>query len=311
MKCTGGPETCRRCARAGRQCIFEPASALPAPQSQSHFSSTFTQIPPTPHHISGPRQPLALSFEVETQTTQIPTARQQLPVKKRRIDDDLGSSTELPSPPISNCLSSETPYSAAQYLELHNNAEREAPISPPNAVITPTESQSSSSCKLTWLCEAGMQASEAEQMFHQFSLRIAPFIPALYDADFSKLPSSPIFGLACLQAMARYLPDSTKLRTMLWSQLRKYLQDVIFEMPDWTSLSSIETMQGLIILYSCCEATGPSVQPVGEPFGIDIVSARSIVEGYALKMGLGGWSDAVVQDDRFCVWRLWLYTMGH
>ncbi|KAF2018792.1 hypothetical protein BU24DRAFT_418347 [Aaosphaeria arxii CBS 175.79] len=289
MKCSGGPEACNRCAKAGCQCVFEPASAIRVsdPQSQSHF----------------PLARPAPSIEAETRIPQTIAPLQRSLAKRRRLNSHEASTT-----PLSHHLSSGTPYSAVQHLELHENSEEEASVSTPN--VSPTESRASSSCLLTWLCEAGIPVHEAEQMFRHFKLRIAPFIPALYDADFSRLPSSPIFGLATLQAVARYLPDSARLRSMLWSQLRRRLQDLIFEMPDRTSLRSIETMQGLIVLYACCEAAGPGVH-LGETFGPDILTARSIAEGYALKMGLGRWSDGAPPDARFCVWWLWLYNMGH
>jgi hypothetical protein len=156
-------------------------------------------------------------------------------------------------------------------------------------------------------------------MFHQFGERIAPFIPCLYEVDFAQLPlgSDALFGLAAIYAIARYLPDSLRLRSSLCVLLRRRLRDVIFETPSHSSSQcpdglSTGTMQGLVVLYSCCEATAPHSPTHSEDEPPDILTVRSIAEGYALKMRIGG---LYKLGTPHCllpyIWLLWLYTMSH
>ncbi|OAL46512.1 hypothetical protein IQ07DRAFT_634756 [Pyrenochaeta sp. DS3sAY3a] len=292
MKCNGGPGPCDRCTRARQPCIFENAQ-----------HSTLKPVSP-PINSSVVLTPLSAGLD------------QGHREKRLRLGPD-SVPTVQPTSHLLGIQDSEIPYTVVRNLEHQrlpeDQSENEQPPSPfaPSIVSGPSPQTSSDKTFLAHLCETGIAPSEAEQMFQIFGDRIAPFIPTLFDTDFSRLPTSPILGLAAVHSIARYLPGSSSLRARVWQQLSGCLRDLVFATPDGLSPMTAETMQGLVILYGCCEASSPSDHTTEDFNGLDMLSARSLAEGYAVKLGVGSLKDPTPHNSFLFVWWLWLYTIGH
>ncbi|KAL2842529.1 hypothetical protein BJY01DRAFT_249015 [Aspergillus pseudoustus] len=305
MKCSGDGPPCERCARFGRECVFEPANTttfVSSHQQQQH------QPPLTPSDGSLPLD-----------------RREQRHRRKRSLDAlstaDSGRTTRPPPPSQQAGLlpSAETPYSSVQELETNRQLW-------PGGYRTPSESQSagerggrrgpdsSDASLLPCLAEAGITLSDAQELFRLFGERLSPFIPSFYATDFGTLPTEPVYVLAAIYAVARYLPDSDALRDRIYRILHRLLSDLILQpAPDQSITAMLEKMQGLVVLYACCEATGPIPdRQSGARF--DMLSVKGIVEAYLVKLKIR--VDRAL--DKFSgdkllpsIWVVWLYTMSH
>lgn len=332
MKCSGGPEPCHRCARFGRHCVFEPPSVASVivvqppvlPTGHASPSAELSCNAPTVQNLPVQRSqsPSPQSDTPSAQATTAGLVGQQPPAKRQRLNESEGGGPVHQESHPHVMLNPETPYSAVQDLEgQHESWSQSHPSHTPRSDGGLRHNAASADECLTnnhgatrryaYLEEAGIPILEAEQMFMLFGERISHFIPSLYTIDFSKLPTNPILGLAALHGTARHLPDSLGLRSRLCRVLRGYLRDVIFENPDRESSACTETMQGLTIIYSCCEATGPGHQRQTEQNHPDILTAKAMAEGYALKMKLGGLDRGKPDNMLPHIWWLWLYTMSH
>ncbi|KAG8157137.1 hypothetical protein KVR01_013127 [Diaporthe batatas] len=221
----------------------------------------------------------------------------------------------------------ETPYSAVQDLEAH-----QLPVVATGPIRSNTTSYTErppdtglnnhDHSLLSYLTVAGIPLAEAEQMYALFGERIAPFIPSLVEEDFSSLPTEAdsLLGLAAIHAIARYLPDTAQLRSRLCGILKRRLQDVVFRTPQRSNAAAEPdagldkgTMQGLVVLYSCCEASGPyhAQAACREDDPPDMLTVKSITEGFAVKMRIGGVDRSDGQSPLPYIWWLWLYTMSH
>jgi hypothetical protein len=146
-------------------------------------------------------------------------------------------------------------------------------------------------------------------MFALFGERMAVYIPSFYATDFGSLPAQPVFTLAAIYIMVRYLPDSSNLRTRVGRVLRRLLADLLLSPTTDDSQTALGNMHGLTILYSCCEATGPSSSGT-ESF--DMLTAKGLTEAYAVKLKLGvNCSFNKVYAQLSLIWVVWLYTMSH
>lgn len=233
-----------------------------------------------------------------------------------------------PQPPASRhtgLLPNATPYSSVQ--ELENNCHLWA-----GGYQTPSDGHSTgdkgrrctggrhaassgdraglSAC----LMEAGITLADAQELFKLFGERLSPFIPSFYATDFNSLPSEPLYILAAINAVARYLPDSDALRDRICRILRRLVSDLILQPTgDQASAAMVENMQGLVVLYSCCEATGPSPDHRQGDSGFDMLTLKGIAEAYAVKckIGVDCALNKVSSDKLPLVWVVWLYTMSH
>ncbi|KAL3429753.1 hypothetical protein BDV09DRAFT_202757 [Aspergillus tetrazonus] len=164
------------------------------------------------------------------------------------------------------------------------------------------------------LAEAATTPAEALELFTLFGERIAPFIPSLYATDFTALPTQPLYVLAAIYAVARYLPDSTALRNRTGCILRRLISELIFRsMANQSSIAKAENMQGLVVLYACCEATGPNHEDQQAFPYFDMLFLKGIAEAYAskIRLGLDCPLDKASDDKLPLVWEVWLYTMSH
>jgi hypothetical protein len=162
--------------------------------------------------------------------------------------------------------------------------------------------------------EAGITLADAQELFKLFGERLSPFIPSFYATDFNSLPSEPLYVLAAINAVARYLPDSDALRDRICRILHRLVSDLILQLTgDQASAAMVENMQGLVVLYSCCEATGPSPDHRQGDSGFDMLTLKGIAEAYAVKckIGVDCALNKVSSDKLPLVWVVWLYTMSH
>lgn len=166
---------------------------------------------------------------------------------------------------------------------------------------------------LECLTEAEIAVADAQELFLLFGERLSPFIPSFYATDFSTLPTEPLYVLAAIYAVARYLPDSTALRDRICRILRRLLSDLMLRPAVGQSRSLAENMQGLVILYGTCEATGPGPDDQRARQYLDMLTLKGIAESYAVKVKLG--VDNPINRNfpgkLPLVWTVWLYTMSH
>ncbi|KAJ0416909.1 hypothetical protein BJY00DRAFT_316466 [Aspergillus carlsbadensis] len=331
MKCSGDPAPCERCARFGRECVFEPVNAAPpafAPQAVHHHHHH--------HHQHQQHQPPLTPSEGSLTLDYRDHQRRSTPNTRKRSLDAVSTGDPSPGtrtrPPPSRrgglLPSATTPYSSVQELESNRQlwpGEYQTPSdgrerrdgsilqgSPAGA----RESEAGTadrSCLVSCLAEAGISTTDAHELFRLFGERLSPFLPSFYATDFNTLPSQPVLVLAAIHAVSRYLPDSDALRDRICRILRRLLADLILQpTTDQNGAAMVENMQGLVLLYSCCEATGAiSDQPQGASF--DMLTLKGIAEAYAVKLKLGV-NCALNQfsaDKLPLIWVVWLYTMSH
>ncbi|OJI95833.1 hypothetical protein ASPVEDRAFT_119842 [Aspergillus versicolor CBS 583.65] len=290
MKCSGDPAPCERCAKFGRECVFETVSrdytgSLQSPltlSDQPHNS--LDRIDQDDSRPSGARK---RSFH---ESSDVKFARKAHCPPPRYAE----FTPEVP-----------TAYSTVQELEERHLWPR------PHSSSDPASSRCSSGGPTLASCLADAQVSlaEAREMFALFGERMAVYIPSFYATDFGSLPAQPVFTLAAIYIMVRYLPDSLNLRTRVGRVLRRLLADLLLSPTTDDSQTALGNMHGLTILYSCCEATGPSSSGT-ESF--DMLTAKGLTEAYAVKLKLGvNCSFNKVYAQLSLVWVVWLYTMSH
>jgi hypothetical protein len=150
-------------------------------------------------------------------------------------------------------------------------------------------------------------------MFALFGERMAPFIPTFYATDFGRLPAEPVYALAAIYTIARYLPDSSSLRGRVGRILRSLLADLVLSPATSDPVTAVGNMHGLVILYGCAEATGPSPGSTPESTdSFDMLTLKGIAEAYSVKTKLGvDCYLAKVSVQLPLLWVVWLYTMSH
>lgn len=284
MKCDGdGSSTCARCQRVGAACIFEPAWKASA---QKHAPSSVLrgdrgQLGDTSY---GPSPPDSANFH-----------------KRRRLNLDTLSTTSSPSGGESRM-----PYTTVLDLE-GTSAEH---VRETSRVI---RRNGSSGSAYDYDAKIGIPIDEALEMYQLFGQRVAPFMPTYVDIDFTKQPATPLFLLAAIYTIARYLPETTTLRVKCGSALRELLEGLLFERTDnKDDAFFVDTLHGLAILYSYCEANDRDASGDDECWRFDMLSMKGIIEAYAVKIGLPGvHSTKMRKVPVFQLYWLWLYTFSH
>jgi hypothetical protein len=157
------------------------------------------------------------------------------------------------------------------------------------------------------LAAVDLSFADARDMFALFGDRVAPFIPWLYDQDFTRLPNDPLFALACLRAITRYLPGVDSLWRKLEGAISTLLQQVIFDDLGRPYEAVLETFKGLGIVYGYSEVG--VVGPIGDILRpkFDTLSVKGIIEGYAVRWNIG---KPHPSNATGCLLWLWLYTMS-
>ncbi|SPO06199.1 uncharacterized protein DNG_08888 [Cephalotrichum gorgonifer] len=158
------------------------------------------------------------------------------------------------------------------------------------------------------LAAVDLSYTDARDMFALFGDRVAPFIPWLYDYDFTDLPDDPLLALSCIHVMARYLPGVSRLRYRLEAVLISLLQQVTFDDLGRPYEAVLETFKGLGVVYGYAEVGVASpVDDIARP-KLDTLSVKGIVEGYAVRWNIG---KAHPSNAMGCTLWLWLYTTGN
>ncbi|KAJ4178722.1 hypothetical protein NW767_014795 [Fusarium falciforme] len=160
---------------------------------------------------------------------------------------------------------------------------------------------------LYYLSEVGISMDDAKDMFSLFGERVAPFMPALYNADFSELPNDPIYTLASLKVMARYLPGVNALRSKVDLTLQSLLRNILFDDLRRPFDTALESMRGLAIIYGYSEVGAARSQLDTQQSEADALSIKGIIEGYAVRRNIGRPRQSNVLG---CILWLWLYTMN-
>lgn len=159
-----------------------------------------------------------------------------------------------------------------------------------------------------YLSDVGLDIDDARDMFALFGEKVAPFLPLLYDVDFSDLPNDPLYALAGIAVMARYLPGVSKLRTKLDSAVQTLVRHVLFDDMRRPYEAVLETVRGLAIIYGYSEVGVPGSRLGGEQTKADMLSIKGIIEGYAVR-----WN--IVRPHQSnplgCAVWLWLYSMSN
>ncbi|KAL4954207.1 hypothetical protein BDW69DRAFT_194206 [Aspergillus filifer] len=307
MKCSGDPAPCERCARFGRECIFEPVNAIPtaAPRTSQH------------HHHQPPLTPSEASLTLDHRDSQ---RRSTSNTRKRSLDavstghTSPGTRTRPPPSRHGGLLPSATPYSSVQELESNRqlwSGEYQTPSDGHTA--GDQERQDVPSSLVPCLAEAGIATTDAQELFRLFGERLSPFLPSFYATDFNTLPSQPVLVLAAIHAVSRYLPDCDALRNRICRILRRLLSELILQpVNNRDGTVMVENMQGLVLLYSCCEATG-AISDQQDGANLDMLTLKGIAEAYAvkLKLGVNCALNEFSADKLPLIWVVWLYTMSH
>ncbi|KAL2838664.1 hypothetical protein BJX68DRAFT_279733, partial [Aspergillus pseudodeflectus] len=302
IKCSGDAP-CGRCAKFGRECVFEPPSTVTTTSSVSSSSAQIQQ-PLTPSDRSNPLNPIDRDDHSEARG------------RKRSFhqiinNPDYGRRTYYPPAWYGELVpEGDTPYSTVQGLEEHQLWSPDY-----NTIDTASDRCSINGRKYLASClaDANITVAKAQEMFALFGERMAPFIPTFYDTDFSRLPAEPVYALAAIYTIARYLPDSSSLRGRVGRILRPLLADLVLSPATSDPMTAVGNMHGLVILYGCSEATGPSLGSTCESTDdFDMLTLKGIAEAYAVKTKLG--VDCYltkVSAQLPLLWVVWLYTMSH
>ncbi|CEL10282.1 hypothetical protein ASPCAL13403 [Aspergillus calidoustus] len=298
MKCSG-EAPCERCAKFGRECVFEAANTVTTTSSVTSNSAPIQQ-PLTPSDRSNPLNSIDQDDRSE------PRGR------KRSFHEiihnlDYGRRSYYPPARYGELVpEGDTPYSTVQGLEDHQ-------LCSPDYKTLGTASISSTKSLASCLADANITVAEAHEMFALFGERMAPFIPTFYATDFGRLPAEPVYALAAIYTIARYLPDSSSLRGRVGRILRSLLADLVLSPATSDPVTAVGNMHGLVILYGCAEATGPSPGSTPESTdSFDMLTLKGIAEAYAVKTKLGvDCYLAKVSVQLPLLWVVWLYTMSH
>lgn len=160
---------------------------------------------------------------------------------------------------------------------------------------------------LRCLYEIGISIDDAKDMLSLFGERVASFMPGLYDADFANMPNDPIYALAVIKVMTRYLPGVNALRSRVEPVLQTLLRNILFDDLRRPFDTALESMRGLAILYGYSEVGGARSQSDSGQSKADTLSIKGIIEGYAVRRNIGIPKPSNVLG---CVLWLWLYTMS-
>ena len=284
MKCNGdGTPPCARCQRAGAACIFEPPWKSVVQRLEARGYGGASRF--SGYHIGdlsyGPSPPDSASFH-----------------KRRRLNLDTLSTKSSPADESRN------PYSTV--LALDKDAS-------PSVHTHKDSGTSPEGHVLEYLTKAGLSLEEALEMFALFGARIAPFMPTMLDIDFSQLSSSPLFNLAAIYTVARYLPETISMRMRCGGLLRELLEELLFERTEKKSLEYLrDNLHGLATLYAYCEANDKDVDSGKQNWRFDMLSIKGVIEGYAIKIGVAGMGSSRTHSDPiFSLYWLWLYTISH
>ncbi|KAH7378573.1 hypothetical protein BKA64DRAFT_244979 [Cadophora sp. MPI-SDFR-AT-0126] len=319
MKCLGGPSPpCHRCRRLGAICSFEPpgGEGAGAPRNLTrNRDHGFGFAPPKPIN-AGVTMPPPISFTApsapEFSGVNGPPAtrerNQNSPSKRVRLTppEPEQNDDHQEQPCFSSPSKSLSPYAAVQDLEESYTHSRDASAQTKSLKVNP-ENNAISDC----LARAGIPVAEAQAMFTLFGQRIAPYTPLFFETDFSVLPASPLFKLAAIHTIARYLPGSGPLRARTGPILRELLQNVLFDTGLGSNTVVKETLLGLAILYAYSEAGARDGIAEPPPWRLNMLTVKSIVEGYAVLTHVPNFETRAEEDPFWHLMWLWLYTMSH
>ena len=311
-----------------------PPASTPSPQqtSPNHRSATATAASGCPAlPVGAVVQPLSQTELVSTERSlPSPAASTESPARKRRRTCSFAQSGDSPANPLLPEISADpgsstaasSPYEIVRDFEVANRR--------PGALTDSHNCDNARSCPIQ--ADAGLTGAnvftctldgrrvlskclaavdlchtDARDMFVLFGDRVAPFIPWLYDQDFTDLPDDPLFALSCIHVMARYLPGVSRLRSGLEAILISLLQQVTFDDLERPYEAVLETFKGLGVVYGYSEVgVASSVDNVPRP-KLDALSVKGIIEGYAVRWNIG---KAHPSNAMGCTLWLWLYTMS-
>ncbi|EXK43418.1 hypothetical protein FOMG_06033 [Fusarium oxysporum f. sp. melonis 26406] len=157
------------------------------------------------------------------------------------------------------------------------------------------------------LAEVGICEADAKDMFILFGERVASFMPGLYDTQFLDLPNDPLYALAAIKVMTRYLPSVDALRARVDVVLQNLLRNILFDDLQRPFAAVLESMRGLSILYGYSEVTVARSQSDTRQCRADALSIKGVIEGYAIRRNIGR---PIPSNALGCVLWLWLYTMS-
>ncbi|RYC91540.1 hypothetical protein BFJ63_vAg5551 [Fusarium oxysporum f. sp. narcissi] len=157
------------------------------------------------------------------------------------------------------------------------------------------------------LAEVGICEADAKDMLILFGERVASFMPGLYDTQFLDLPNDPLYALAAIKVMTRYLPSVDALRARVDVVLQNLLRNILFDDLQRPFAAVLESMRGLSILYGYSEVTVARSQSDTRQCRADALSIKGVIEGYAIRRNIGR---PIPSNALGCVLWLWLYTMS-
>ncbi|KAH6985211.1 hypothetical protein EDB80DRAFT_869217 [Ilyonectria destructans] len=148
---------------------------------------------------------------------------------------------------------------------------------------------------------------EDHAMFPQSATDRGPLLHYLY---FTDLPNDPLYALAAIEVIARYLPGVSGLRAKLDSILLSLVQHVLFDDLSRSYDAVLGTMSGLAITYGYSKVgvARSKSRCNTERSKADVLSIKGIIEGYAVRWNIGRPHSPNVLS---CVMWLWLYTMSN
>ncbi|KAF6526058.1 hypothetical protein HZS61_009102 [Fusarium oxysporum f. sp. conglutinans] len=136
------------------------------------------------------------------------------------------------------------------------------------------------------LAEVGICEADAKDMFILFGERVASFMPGLYDTQFLDLPNDPLYALAAIKVMTRYLPSVDALRARVEVVLQSLLRNILFDDLQRPFAAVLESMRGLSILYGYSEVTVARSQSDTRQGRADALSIKGVIEGYAIRRNI-------------------------
>lgn len=212
------------------------------------------------------------------------------------------------------CDLSDSPYGTVQAFEAtYRQVSQPRVISPhahvqqgtmPTIVPIPTSDRSA---LLGCLSRIALSLEDARDMFSLFGDRVAPYLPWLFDTDFSDLPGEPLFALAALQVISRYLPGGPTLCNRLSAEVLLLLKNVLFDDPQKPYHTVLDTMKGLAIVYAYAEVGTIATASRANALHPDLLSIKGLIEAYAVRKMLNRPSPS---NARGCLFWLWMYVQG-
>ncbi|KAH7111237.1 hypothetical protein EDB81DRAFT_703932 [Dactylonectria macrodidyma] len=253
------------------------------------------------------------------------SAHETLSRKRRRVSVEPSADTDIDAHPagfVSDIGDTPSPYQTVQAFEStfrQDSGNERGPIDArPSTMARDSfedrpmfpQSATDRGPLLHYLCKAGLELSDAKEMFALFGERVGPFLPWLYDVDFTDLPNDPLYALAAIEVIARYLPGVSGLRAKLDSILLSLVQHVLFDDLSRSYDAVLGTMSGLAITYGYSKVgvARSKSRCNTERSKADVLSIKGIIEGYAVRWNIGRPHSPNVLG---CVMWLWLYTMSN